>query len=187
MFCTQCGSALPADSRFCPKCGHPTVMAGSAATAPDSFRPAPTANTTRATSPALWNPNAAGCWSILFSPAFGAYLHMRNWQALGESQRAETTKKWFYAALVMLGVYIVLAVITANNKSADGFLNVIGFVFLLTWYFSDGNKQAPYVKARFGAVYLRRGWGKPILIGLGCVIVYVAVAAIIGAAFIRTT
>ena len=32
--------------------------------------------------PALWNPNAAASWSLLFSPAFGAFLHMKNWQAL---------------------------------------------------------------------------------------------------------
>ena len=25
--------------------------------------------------PPLWNPNAAGFWSLLFSPAFGAFLH----------------------------------------------------------------------------------------------------------------
>ena len=28
--------------------------------------------------PALWNPNAAANWSLLFSPAFGAWLHMKN-------------------------------------------------------------------------------------------------------------
>jgi hypothetical protein len=136
--------------------------------------------------PALWNPNAAGSWSIIFSPAFGAYLHMLNWRALGESERARTTQKWFYAGLVMLGVYIVLAVVSANKKGTDGFVNLVALVFLLTWYFSDGNKQAPYVKARFGAVYIRRGWSKPILLGLLCVFGYFVLAAVIGAIFTHT-
>ena len=39
--------------------------------------------------PALWNPNAASSWSLLFSPIFGAYLHMQNWQALGQPDKAE--------------------------------------------------------------------------------------------------
>jgi hypothetical protein len=38
--------------------------------------------------PALWNPNAAANWSLLFSPMFGAWLHMKNWAALGEPERA---------------------------------------------------------------------------------------------------
>ena len=42
--------------------------------------------------PPLWNPNAAANWSLLFSPAFGAFVHMKNWQALGEPEKAANAK-----------------------------------------------------------------------------------------------
>ena len=38
-----------------------------------------------AVAPPLWNPGAAMAWSLLFSPIFGAFVHMKNWQALGPS------------------------------------------------------------------------------------------------------
>lgn len=44
--------------------------------------PAPTRE---AAAIALWNPNAAANWSLLFTPLFGAYLHMLNWRSLGEA------------------------------------------------------------------------------------------------------
>ena len=37
---------------------------------------------------ALWNPDAAACWSMLFTPLFGTILVIRNWEALGEPKRA---------------------------------------------------------------------------------------------------
>ena len=54
-------------------------------------------------SPPLWNPNAAANWSLLFSPAFGAFLHMKNWQALGQPIKATSAKVWFVLILVVLG------------------------------------------------------------------------------------
>src|SRR5436190_17925418 len=44
--------------------------------------------------PRLWNPNAAASWCLLFSPVFGAYLHMRNWQALGDERHAQVNRNW---------------------------------------------------------------------------------------------
>lgn len=52
--------------------------------------------------PPLWNPNAAANWSLLFSPAFGAFLHMKNWQALGQPNKATSAKVWFVLSLVVL-------------------------------------------------------------------------------------
>jgi hypothetical protein len=54
------------------------------------------------TAPALWNPNAAASWSVLFSPAFGAFLHMKNWQALGEPAKASAAKIWAIATLLVM-------------------------------------------------------------------------------------
>ena len=40
----------------------------------------------------IWNPSAAASWSLPFSPIFGAYLHMLNWRALGDEQKAATAR-----------------------------------------------------------------------------------------------
>ena len=44
--------------------------------------------------PSLWNPNAAASWSLIFTPIFGAILHMKNWEALGEPQKAAGARSW---------------------------------------------------------------------------------------------
>lgn len=41
---------------------------------------------------ALWNPNAAGLWSLLFTPIFGSIIHMKNWNALGQPEKARASK-----------------------------------------------------------------------------------------------
>ena len=38
----------------------------------------------------------------MLTPAFGAFLHMKNWQALGEPVKAATSKTWFIAILCLL-------------------------------------------------------------------------------------
>ena len=64
-------------------------------------------------SPALWNPNAAACWSLLFSPAFGAYLHARNAEALGRAEEAKANRVWFYLSIAYLAVAFVTNFIPA--------------------------------------------------------------------------
>lgn len=130
----------------------------------------------------IWNPNAAASWSIIFTPAFGALLHMLNWQAMGESDRAASQRAWFYVSLAMLAVYLVLAVAIPNAEAADGASRAIGFGYLLAWYFASAKAQAKYVRERWGKDYPRRGWGKPILIGIAAIVGYFMVAVAIGIA-----
>ena len=40
--------------------------------------------------PALWNPDAAGAWSLLLTPIFGSVLVRKNWQAIGDEAKART-------------------------------------------------------------------------------------------------
>jgi cation transporter-like permease len=67
--------------------------------------------------PTLWNPGAAANWSLLFSPAFGAFLHMKNWEALGEPGKASTAKTWIVLTLIVLAVGPVAAALLPDNKS----------------------------------------------------------------------
>jgi hypothetical protein len=65
--------------------------------------------------PALWNPGAAASWSLLFTPAFGAFLHMKNWEVLGESDKAAAAKTW---VVIIIATIIGLAVAAALLKRA---------------------------------------------------------------------
>lgn len=53
--------------------------------------------------PALWNPVAAVGWSLLFSPAFGAFLHARNADAMGRADEAKANRVWFYFIIAYFG------------------------------------------------------------------------------------
>jgi hypothetical protein len=116
-------------------------------------------------SPAIWNPNSAANWSLLFSPAFGAYLHMKNWEALGEPVKASAAKVWVLVTLLALAGITLAAAFLPNSRSLDGVSRTVGLVLLLSWYFSSGRSQAEYVRSRYGKDYPRRSWGKPLLLG----------------------
>jgi hypothetical protein len=116
--------------------------------------------------PALWNPNAAANWSLLFSPVFGAWLHTRNWQALGETERAKTSRKWLVAGIVIVAAQLAAGVLLRNNPGLQWLMNIGAFVWLFTWYFASARGQARHVKERFGDDYPRKGWGRPLLIAV---------------------
>ena len=112
--------------------------------------------------PALWNPDAAGAWSLLFSPIFGSVLVRKNWQALGDADKARTGAIW-------LGVSILMLLVTI-------FAGVLGFLYIIVWYFLWQRPQAQYISERWGKDYPRKGWGIPLLAALG---VYIAVVVVL--------
>lgn len=124
----------------------------------------------------LWNPNAAANWSLLFSPAFGAILHMKNWDALGETGKAKASRNWAIFIIALYFVSLVVAafmpgsILAASNRLA-------GFVLLLSWYFASARGQAKYMESRLGGNYIRKGWGKPILFGALALIAFLFTAA----------
>jgi L-asparagine transporter-like permease len=113
-------------------------------------------------SPPLWNPGAASAWSLLFSPIFGSFLHMKNWQALGEPQKAATEKTWCIASLAFILLIVLLGVVLPESKAMDQLSRIAGLALLIAWYTVSAKHQVAYVKARFGKDYPRRGWLKPL-------------------------
>ena len=174
MFCQKCGESLQPDAEFCGKCGVPTSMAAVDLTKPPSSAKVGTRGD------AIWNPNAASNWSIIFTPAFGSYLHALNWRTLGEEGRARSAMGWFYFSLAMLIVYILMGMLMAGEKGADGATRVLALLYLIIWYFSAGRAQAKYVKNKFGSDYPRRSWGKPLLVGIVAILGYFALAVALG-------
>ena len=118
----------------------------------------------------LWNPNAAGCWSVLFTPLFGSILAFINWRALGKDEEAKKAKLWIWiSVLVVVALPIIPgAVIESLSDSAP--FGVAG-IFLLTWYFSLNKPQAKYFKHNLGS-YKKRGWGKPLGLAMAGLVGY---------------
>lgn len=130
--------------------------------------------------PALWNPGAAAGWSLLFSPIFGAYLHARNWEALGQPDKAAASRKWMMGSIAFFVVIVLASFAVPDSKLGDALGRAGGIALLVSWYYSIGKSQRAFVLARFGKDYPRRGWGKPILVALGCFVGFIVVAGIVG-------
>jgi hypothetical protein len=106
----------------------------------------------------LWNPSAAATWSLVFTPAFGAFIHMLNWQALGQPAQAAAARRWFYASLALLMLQIWTRALNARFGTEPLLLHPASVLFLLVWYFGAARPQARLVRARYGAGYRRRRW-----------------------------
>jgi len=129
--------------------------------------------------PALWNPNAAANWSLLFTPAFGAYLHMKNWQALGQQDKAAAARTWCYSCLAFLCLLILSGAVLPNSKALDGLGRAAGIGLLAAWYFANARDQVKYVKVQLGGKYVRKGWLKPLSLALLSILAVFAALVIV--------
>jgi len=128
--------------------------------------------------PALWNPGAAASWSLIFSPAFGAYIHARNAEVMGRTEEAKANRLWFYGSLGYL-VLVSLSVFVPSIPDAVFRGAAIGL--LVGWYFAQGNKQVQHVKNIYENSYQHKPWGKPLGIALGCFIGFIVIIIMVGA------
>ncbi len=107
--------------------------------------------------PSLWNPNSAGLWSLLFTPAFGSYVQMLNWRELGEDKKAQTSQIWFYISLGFLAL-VLISSIFIPEESGDAIIRASGLAFLIGWYAANGHQQGKYVKEQLSNVYVKKPW-----------------------------
>ena len=178
MRCVNCAFDIPAELRFCPQCG--TVITGRAAPPAAAQSGAPRAADEAAVP--LWNPNAASGWSVLFTPAFGSYLHALNWRAVGEHDKARVSKRWFYVSVLILLLRLVSA---AQAPAPDGSPNLVGLLwipYLIIWYIMAGRVQGTYVTKKFGSKYPRRAWTTPLFFAFAAFIASVLAFMIVAPA-----
>jgi len=123
-------------------------------------------------SPTLWNPKAAAVWCLLFSPAFGAYLHARNAETLGRPEEAKANRMWFFISLAYFGVILISVFFPAIPDQVFR-LGALGLLF--GWHFSVGRKQIEFVRENYQDQYQRKPWAKPLLIAFGCVVALMGV------------
>ena len=134
--------------------------------------------------PEIWNPNAAACWSILFTPAFGSYLHARNWKSLGDTRRAAANARWMLASVTLDCLKIVLAAMPDSRLAAGDIDLITAFqlLLLLAWYYSEGKAQIEFVRKNYGEGYSRRRWAKPMWVSIIAYVIVVATIVVVKAA-----
>jgi len=164
-FCSQCGTEIPEDAKFCPKCGNATQ--GESAT--------------QSGTPTLWNPQAAVWWSALFLP-LGPILHYLNWKALGKDKEADQAKLY----IIVFSVWLIIVQLPFISSIAACIINL--FIWL-SWGWGllmkkatmglTGKGQVEYVSEKYGTEYNRKSWLVPLLASFGFFIVYCIFIAII--------
>ena len=122
--------------------------------------------------PRLWNPGVAAGWSLLFSPAFGAAVHMRNWKVMGEHAKARESFVWLLVSLAGLVLVGAGGMLLPDSRELDRLSSFAGMAMLAAWYFASGHSQQKYVKERYGTGYMRKRWGKPLGVAVLAVLAY---------------
>jgi hypothetical protein len=136
---------------------------------------------------AIWNPAAAACWSIVFTPAFGAYILMRNWEALGQPRQAALARKWFCFSLGLLAVQVLSTAFNARLNSQSDLVQWCGLGNLAAWCVGAVLPQARLVRARFGAGYPRKAWDHALLAAVVAGTAYFAVKGFFTFLFVALT
>lgn len=123
--------------------------------------------------PALWNPEAAGAWSLIFNPVFGSILVLMNWQRLGVQDKIRNAQIWLGVSILMLIAFFFVP---------SGLRALVTIGYLLIWYFAAAKPQARYIQERWGKAYPRRSWLWPLLIAFGVVAALFCLALVLGMA-----
>lgn len=136
-------------------------------------------------SKAIWNPNVAVAWSILFTPAFGARLLAQNWCTLGETNKASTAFKWQFGInagiavnCMMFSIYINAFISDLNEMVIRSLmcLTLLNLIFSTAWYFISVRSQVGYIVGRYGSNYQKKSFvnavfgGAAVFITLFCVL-----------------
>ena len=170
--CNNCAAELDFDvsdagaTIQCPICSKETVLL-----VPGGSRMKPVS--TVSGTPSLWNPNAAANWSLIFTPAFSAFLHAQNADVLGRVKEAKANRIWLYASLVFLGLVTVSCFFP---QLPDGVVSLGGLVLLFGWYLSLGRKQIKFVQETWQNRYHKKSWTNPLLIAFGSLCGFVILA-----------
>lgn len=135
--------------------------------------------------PALWNPRAATYWGLLLTPAFSAYIHMRNWETLGNKPKAAETRMWFYT---LMGYNLLCCVLSAISMIFDRDISPPGslaFALIAVWHFWAGREQERHVGTSVGDSYVHRPWLKAVLCAAGIFVAATGVSIVIMMDFAR--
>ncbi|MDB5747771.1 MAG: hypothetical protein JWP72_2619 [Massilia sp.] len=107
---------------------------------------------------ALWRPSAVALWSLVFTPVFGSWLLMRNWQALGQPHAAAAARRWLHASLGMLALELLAGAINRRLNGGPHLVQWLALAWLGLWLLAAALPQWQLVRRRFGHAYARHEW-----------------------------
>jgi len=162
--CPSCDSELKPDAALCTLCGMDMQTGRIVQTH------VPKSHVEMTEEMTLWNPTIAGCLCLLFSGAFGAWIHAANWCALGQDNKAAANRIWFWVFLISSLIIPLVPV----GPGLESLPRIVGLVLLIVWYFTLGKSQQVYVKTHLACTYRKKSWKKPIGIAMLCYIPYVS-------------
>ena len=116
----------------------------------------------------LWRPSAVALWSLVFTPVFGSWLLMRNWQALGQPHAAAAARRWLHASLGMLALELCAGAINRRLNGGAHLMQWLALAWLGLWLLAAARPQWQLVRRRFGRAYARRGWNGALAIAVAC-------------------
>ena len=115
--------------------------------------------------PELYNPNAAGLWSVLLSAVFGSWCVWRNYKALGDQSKEKV-------ALIAMIVWLVLYVAMALVALFTGLnMTLPGLIALIVWYYAVQKPQVKFLK-QSGIQYRKKSLVIPVLCGIAAVVAW---------------
>ena len=129
---------------------------------------------------AIWNPYLAAFCSLLLTPAFGSFLLLKNWQAMGDMEKYKPARYWFYGSLTVLALNLIMPLMPGNPVVGQFIADSVALAYLGAWYLIAATDQASYLREKFGKECQRRPWGQALLIGLIGLAGYYALALFIG-------
>lgn len=124
----------------------------------------------------LWNPLWSVIWSYIFTPIFGAFIQRTNWSEMGEHDRTANSNLWLALGLIFMFGYLFLEPWLPDSAWSDWYFLGSYSLFYLLWVFCDGWHQVSFVKDRYGDNYHHRLWGKPIMLGAGGLVLWMAMS-----------
>lgn len=140
-----------------------------------------------ASSQALWNPHTAAGWSVLLTPAFGAFIVMCNWAAIGDAHQARLARRWCLGALAVLALNTIVDAFKRRMNIETSCVDWSTLAFALAWYAGPVRAQGRLLRARFGAGYRRARWDAALKLALLAVASAALARAIFIALFVALT
>lgn len=116
--------------------------------------------------PMLWSPAGIALWSMVFTPAFGAWLQMYNYRRLGDHERAATSWRWCMAGLAVLGWNAVGSALGQRIGLGTPLFGWLNLALLVAWLGATWPAHARIVCDKWGDGYRRRRWDSVVVLGL---------------------
>jgi hypothetical protein len=128
----------------------------------------------------LVEPKRRGEMEPALQPHLRRCVAMKNWQALGEPEKAAQSKQWLLGSIGLFALLFVLGIVLPESRSTDLGFRGAGIGLLVAWYMLSAKVQIAHVAGRFGTTYPRKGWGKPILYAVLIFVAFLVAVFVVG-------